>query len=481
MGIYLSRPLTTKDCDVQESEKIAACSTDMQGWRVYMEDSHIMYLDNSKDTNQLAIFGVFDGHGGPAVARWVSMNFIQVFQEFVKINEDRIESGNFDYRVTPKSLPCPHVAAIAQTLESSFLNIDELLCKRDPNFERQLRVIQATAMRIRSREMAEQGIAEPNSHSFLSDIMDGKRWKVTEEDDIKKHENSGDADLKFSDIFQLEMEKDMAEGTADETHLEEFNIVHDVQRNDTTEKRMPYDPQSCGCTAVVATIITTPDPVLVVANAGDSRCVLSRDGEAIPMTIDHKPLQEREMNRIKNAGGLVTNGRVDGNLNLSRSLGDLHYKNNTELTASEQKITAKPDLTYITLCDADDFVILACDGIWDILTEQACVDLVHTNWDEYQLENKSLDKKLSDAEICKRLASDLCDHCLAPTPFDPDSAGAGCDNMTAMVIRIKDEWRSSFHSRKKATGKAPACDAPTLYGSEDELANYQLIEVTKFR
>ena len=61
---------------------------------------------------------------------------------------------------------------------------------------------------------------------------------------------------------------------------------------------------------------------LIVANAGDSRCVVSEAGKALDMSYDHKPEDEVELARIKNAGGKVTmDGRVNGGLNLSRAIG----------------------------------------------------------------------------------------------------------------------------------------------------------------
>ena len=61
---------------------------------------------------------------------------------------------------------------------------------------------------------------------------------------------------------------------------------------------------------------------MYVANAGDSRCVLCRAGKAIDLSLDHKPEDEPERQRIEKAGGFVTvDGRVNGNLNLSRALG----------------------------------------------------------------------------------------------------------------------------------------------------------------
>ena len=75
-----------------------------------------------------------------------------------------------------------------------------------------------------------------------------------------------------------------------------------------------------GCTAVV---VLMREDKLFVANAGDSRCVLCRDGVAVELSFDHKPEDDSERTRIEAAGGKVTNdGRVNGGLNLSRALGE---------------------------------------------------------------------------------------------------------------------------------------------------------------
>ncbi len=64
---------------------------------------------------------------------------------------------------------------------------------------------------------------------------------------------------------------------------------------------------------------------LFVANAGDSRCVLCRDGKAVDMSVDHKPEDDEERERIEKAGGKITgDGRVNGGLNLSRAIGQIH-------------------------------------------------------------------------------------------------------------------------------------------------------------
>lgn len=71
------------------------------------------------------------------------------------------------------------------------------------------------------------------------------------------------------------------------------------------------------------------------ANAGDSRCVLSNNGSAIEMSIDHKPENYAEKLRIERAGGFVEDNRVKGILNLSRSLGDLEYKQDNSIPVQD--------------------------------------------------------------------------------------------------------------------------------------------------
>lgn len=130
-----------------------------------------------------------------------------------------------------------------------------------------------------------------------------------------------------------------------------------------------------GCTASVC-VVDEENMKLWFANAGDSRSIICKNGVAYPMSIDHKPDLEVEKNRIYKADGFVSDGRVKGNLNLSRSLGDLEYKQNTKLSAEDQMITANPDIVCEALTPDVDFIILACDGVWDCLTNQEICDIV---------------------------------------------------------------------------------------------------------
>ena len=120
--------------------------------------------------------------------------------------------------------------------------------------------------------------------------------------------------------------------------------------------------ESSGSTAVVA--LVTPAFELIAANVGDSRIVLSANGEAIPLSTDHKPTVAAETARIRQAGGFVEAGRVNGALALSRAVGDFEYKKNANLGPEAQMVTAYCDITERKLNPEDEFIVMACDGKW---------------------------------------------------------------------------------------------------------------------
>mmetsp|Transcript_13256 Transcript_13256/g.31332 ORF Transcript_13256/g.31332 Transcript_13256/m.31332 type:complete len:611 (+) Transcript_13256:311-2143(+) len=181
---------------------------------------------------------------------------------------------------------------------------------------------------------------------------------------------------------------------------------------------LPDHPVHAGCTAVCAVMVGR---TLVVANAGDSRAVMCRAGGlAEPLSFDHKPLQNREMNRITNAGGFVNQfGRVNGNLNLSRSIGDLKYKQVPGIDPAEQMITAEPDILSTTLREGDEFIILGCDGIWDCLTNEECVKYVRDR----------IDRKPPH-----EIGAEMLDEIVSADPRA--SQGIGGDNMTIMIVDL---------------------------------------------
>ncbi|KAM3838121.1 protein phosphatase 1G-like, partial [Diretmus argenteus] len=141
---------------------------------------------------------------------------------------------------------------------------------------------------------------------------EGEEEEGSDEEDGSEEEEGDSSDL--------EEEEDTEEGEEDSEDEDEEEMC--LPGMDGKE-----EPGSdSGTTAVVALI---RGKQLIVANAGDSRCVVSERGKAVDMSYDHKPEDELELARIKNAGGKVTmDGRVNGGLNLSRAIGDHFYKRN---------------------------------------------------------------------------------------------------------------------------------------------------------
>lgn len=148
---------------------------------------------------------------------------------------------------------------------------------------------------------------------------------------------------------------------------------------DKTMRKIPEietGQDKSGSTAVC--VLISPHHVYF-ANCGDSRGILIRDGVVVLNTIDHKPTNQIEKERIQNAGGSVMIQRVNGSLAVSRSLGDYDYKNVAGRGQTEQLVSPEPEIfSEFRDKERDQFIVLACDGIWDVMTnEDLCRFVMH--------------------------------------------------------------------------------------------------------
>ena len=290
----------------------------MQGWRKRQEDAHLAEVSKG-EKKDIDVFGVFDGHGGKEISKFVSNHFL-------------------DELVKNKNLATNMELALKET----FIKMDEIM-------------------------QTKEGIEEIKKYSRQS----------KEEDDRQS-------------------------------------------KNEPPNSQMIY--MRTGCTACVMGVDETSKKIYF-ANAGDSRVVLCRKGVAEEMSTDHKPELESEKNRIYKADGWISEGRVKGNLNLTRGFGDLEYKQNKNLKPEEQMITANPDIKIIDYDKDIDFVIIGCDGIWDCLSNQSACEFVA----------KRL-KNTPDIKISK-IIEEMLDEIVAKDLYN--DSGVGCDNMTCIVIVFK--------------------------------------------
>ncbi|KAL4855454.1 putative protein phosphatase 2C 11 [Chlorella vulgaris] len=298
------------------------------------EDAHIAEV-LKEDCH---IFGVFDGHGGPEVAKFCSKRMPTELQQQPAFQQGRYEAS----------------------LTQVFHRMDELMRSREGFNE-----LEALRKEVEGKD-GDGGEEEEDTYDMLRKLVDPASGQQAPESTLQ-----------------------------------------------------PEATVQAGCTAVVALLMGDR---LYVANAGDSRAVLCRGGKALAMSEDHKPAAPDERARIMAAGGFLSEiggiTRVNGNLNLSRAIGDLRYKMNADLEPKDQIISAEPDVTSQQLTAEDTFLVLACDGIWDVMTSQQVVDFVRPR----------LEKGCPPHEV----ASELLNACLANDP--KEARGIGCDNMTAAIV-----------------------------------------------
>lgn len=296
-----------------------------------------------------------------------------------------------------------------------------------------------------------EGDAGPSCSSLSSKATGDSKSRFfddSEESEEGEEEEGSDeedgSEEEEGDSSEMEEEDDTEEGEEDSEDEEEEEEEMCLPGMDGKE-----EPGSdSGTTAVVALI---RGKQLIVANAGDSRCVVSERGKAVDMSYDHKPEDEVELARIKNAGGKVTmDGRVNGGLNLSRAIGDHFYKRNKALPPEEQMISAMPDVKVLTLNGDHDFMVIACDGIWNVLSSQEVVDFIS---ERIKPDQNGKVRALSS------IVEELLDHCLAP---DTSGDGTGCDNMTCIIITLRphpspaqsDDTKKRKHEEEEEAGGA---------------------------
>ena len=157
-----------------------------------------------------------------------------------------------------------------------------------------------------------------------------------------------------------------------ETRLERAFLLTDIQSKQ-------FGLETSGATVAICLVSQN---IIYSANAGDARVVIGHHGRAHRLSWDHRADDEREVQRIQEAGGFVLKNRVTGILAVGRSLGDHGLK---------EFVISKP--YFSSFKDAADFVIVACDGLFDVMTDQQVVDLV------YKWEN---DKENVANMLCKQ-------------------------------------------------------------------------------
>lgn len=367
-----------------------------------------------------SLFAVFDGHGGTFAAQYASLNFVRVlarqpsfvqYAKFVKEQDTFLQMVDKDDSGTNTNED--------ETTNDTNTTILPPHSFTDANRAKSLTLAQNHRKGL---ELLEKAFRD----AFLD--IDREIWRIvqnlTNEDCIlpsSRQLNNNDEENK-NDNDDIEM--------MDRHHRQDDDDGYSIM-------------QDSGTTAVA--VMLTPQ-YIICANAGDSRSIYSKQKNAtIPLSYDHKPDDEEEEQRIKEAGGCVRAGRVDGDLAVSRGLGDFRFKEyqlyksmgttrvadmphlsskhnrdnnrgvkqsaaphaansqqslnvddnmhtttnnedfcqNNETTTlpvsilpEDQKVSPVPDIIVQKRDrELDEFVIIACDGVFDVQTNQECIAL----------------------------------------------------------------------------------------------------------
>lgn len=171
---------------------------------------------------------------------------------------------------------------------------------------------------------------------------------------------------------------ELLEASPDKDPLESIRSAYLLTDKQMGETQIQFS----GTTSITALVRNQGGKrMLYVANAGDARAVLCRNGKAERLSYDHKGSDESETKRIIDAGGFVVLNRVNGILAVTRSLGD---------HAMKDYVIGDPNLVSVTLDPTDTHLILACDGLWDVTSDQEAIDLIMPENDTQKMSDKLL-------------------------------------------------------------------------------------------
>uniref|UniRef100_A0A0E0G9N1 protein-serine/threonine phosphatase n=1 Tax=Oryza nivara TaxID=4536 RepID=A0A0E0G9N1_ORYNI len=234
--------------------------------------------------------------------------------------------------------------------------------------------------------------------------------QVTSAAESRRVELDLDATTSFFGVYDGHGGAEVAMYCAKRFHtmlLEDVDYINNLPNAITSDYVPPSYEGSTACVVIIR------GNQIIVGNVGDSRCVLSKNGQAISLSFDHKPHHEAEHERIQRAGGHVFLRRILGMLATSRAIGDFAYKQNRNMPPSQQMVTCVPDIRVENITDDTEFLVIASDGVWDGMRNNNVVQFVRQ---ELRPGEENL------RETCEKLVG----HCLHSN-----------DNATAILVKFK--------------------------------------------
>lgn len=386
MGSFLDKPKTEKTNEAGQGNDLAYGVGAMQGWRIEMEDAHTHLIGlPMAGFEDWSFFAVFDGHAGSTVSRYSSTELIhsilaadpELFNELVLLygsskcsSSSNLLDGSSSNISNSNTLSDTSNSQTNPT-QTTTTTTDTASTNDDTN--------NTTKNTTAAADSAVDSLSISSATSLAS-ATPSTATTTTNDNPVPTKPV-----VNYSEAIENRLKKAFRQGFLDldekMRHLPEFERGEDKS----------------GSTAVACLISPTHTYLI---NCGDSRSLVCSENKVALCTYDHKPINPLERERIHNAGGSVMIQRVNGSLAVSRALGDFEYKCVEGRGPCEQLVSPEPEIYVRERCmEKDEFVVLACDGIWDVMSNEDLKEFIHSRLkvtsDLVKISNEVLDMCLS--------------------------------------------------------------------------------------
>lgn len=383
-----------------------------------MEDSH-SFVYNFGGVHGQGFFSIFDGHAGKHAAEWCGENFHHYLIKAIFANggqpvPDLLNTTFHSVDARLSQLAQEQGSSSGCTAVTCFLRLEDEDGKpaafpetgginpqtaaehsegsrASPSANSAQAPVSSSATASQSAPPASSADATgtsssspsahtPSSQSSSNDLAN------SQDSSHRRHSSSGSRSGNIFSSLTKRIRKASSSSSSSSPEVEDEGAAEGNSNiSKTAAKGAPTNTSGSVAEGLAHVSNSKVRRVLYTANVGDARAVLSRRGHAVRLTYDHKASDAQEAKRITDAGGFVMNNRVNAVLAVTRSLGD---------SAMKEFVVGAPYTTETTLTDEDTFLIVACDGLWDVVEDQDAVDLVREVIDPQEAANRLLNHAL---------------------------------------------------------------------------------------
>ena len=324
-------------------------------YRSKMEDVHT-YIANFAERVDWGYFAIFDGHAGKESARWCGNNLHTLLEQEIDL-ELQDQNNTLQHANKADSTPDQLNLQPSSQVDASQGNV-------------------TTATNCSTSSIPLKGRVDMKDHLYKAFVK---------ADEIIEKNGQGNSGCTAA-VAVLRWESESEDDCMVDTN-------NTGKQSNGKSKSFDFVPTK------------NHKRMLYTSNVGDSRIVLSRKGRAYRLSYDHKASDHNESTRVENAGGLILKNRVNGVLAVTRSLGDSYMKD---------LVLGKPFTTSTQIIKDDEFMIIACDGVWDVISDAKACKIVADCF------KNAMDAQEAAKKLCQMAIND-----------------GTTDNITCMVVKFR--------------------------------------------